>query len=91
MTAMLELGAFFGSLMAGYLADKYSRRSSIAIGLGWFGLGSLVQTGSMRYETLVLGRTLGGIGIGLLSSTAPMYVAEVSRVGYYLRLVDRIV
>ena len=79
MTAMLELGAFLGALMAGFLADKYSRRISIAIGLVWFAIGSATQTASSHYNTLVVGRTLGGVGVGLLSSTAPMYVAEVSK------------
>lgn len=77
---MLELGAFLGALTAGFVADKYSRRASIAIGLVWFMIGSLIQTFSYEFSTLVWGRGIGGVGIGLLSSTAPMYVAEVSRI-----------
>ncbi len=79
MTAMLELGAFLGALQAGFVADKYSRRLCIAVGLGWFIVGSTIQTSSFHFAQLVVGRTIGGVGIGLLSSTAPMYVSEVSQ------------
>ncbi|KAH8077366.1 hexose transport-related protein [Filobasidium floriforme] len=80
MTGMLEMGAFLGALMAGFVADKYSRKASILFGLIWFVLGSTVQTASFNYATLVAGRTLGGVGIGILSSTAPMYISEASEV-----------
>jgi hypothetical protein len=80
MTGMLEMGAFLGALLAGFVADKYSRKASILFGLIWFVLGSTVQTASFNYATLVAGRTLGGVGIGILSSTAPMYISEASEV-----------
>jgi hypothetical protein len=80
MTGMLEMGAFLGALMAGFVADKYSRKASILFGLIWFVLGSTVQTASFNYATLVAGRTLGGVGIGILSSTAPMYISEASEI-----------
>jgi len=41
-------------------------------------LGSILQAASYHYPQLVVGRFIGGIGIGLLSSTAPMYISEIS-------------
>lgn len=78
MTAMLELGAFLGAILVGFVADRYSRKASIAVGLAWFTIGSIIQTASFHYATLVAGRTIGGIGIGMLSSTAPVYVSEIA-------------
>jgi MFS family permease len=78
ITAMLEMGAFVGALFAGIVADKYSRKTSIGVGVLWFLAGAALQTTSFSYSQMVVGRTVGGIGIGFLSSTAPMYVSEVS-------------
>nr|XP_019001274.1 uncharacterized protein I203_05979 [Kwoniella mangroviensis CBS 8507]OCF64735.1 hypothetical protein I203_05979 [Kwoniella mangroviensis CBS 8507] len=78
MTAMLELGAFLGAILVGFVADKYSRKVSIGVGLAWFAVGSTIQTASFSVAQLIVGRTLGGIGIGMLSCTAPIYVSEVA-------------
>jgi len=64
MTAMLELGAFLGAILVGFVADRYSRKASIGVGLAWFTVGSIIQTASFEYATLVAGRTIGGVGIG---------------------------
>lgn len=78
MTAMLQLGALLGAAQAGYLADKLSRKYAMFVGFLWFLVGSAIQTGSIRYAMLVVGRTIGGIGIGTLSMTAPLYISEIS-------------
>lgn len=92
LTAMLELGAFVGAILCGFVADRYSRKASIGVGLVWFTIGSVIQTASFGFAQLVVGRTIGGIGIGcvarpakrivlmisMLSSTAPVYVSEIA-------------
>lgn len=71
---MLELGAAVGALQSGYLADKISRKYVLFLGVAWFFLGSAMQTGASDYSVLVIGRTLGGIGIGTLACVAPIYI-----------------
>ncbi|KAL1407091.1 hypothetical protein Q8F55_006504 [Vanrija albida] len=78
MVGLLELGAFFGALAAGYVADRYSRKTSILIGSLWFIVGSILQTASYSFAMLVVGRFVGGIGVGMLSSTAPTYISELA-------------
>ncbi|OWZ60990.1 hypothetical protein AYX14_06750 [Cryptococcus neoformans] len=78
MTALLELGAFLGAFMSGYFSDRYSRKGSLAFGMVWFIIGSVLQSASYSFAQLVVGRFIGGIGIGVLSSTAPTYISEIA-------------
>ncbi|WWC98835.1 hypothetical protein V866_005728 [Kwoniella sp. B9012] len=78
MTALLELGAFLGALSAGWVADKWSRKMSIVVGSVWFVIGTILQASSYSFAQLVVGRFVGGIGVGILSSTAPMYISEIA-------------
>lgn len=77
MTALLQLGAFVGAAFSGFLADRYSRKMSIAAGIVVSVIGNVIQTASPDYGTLVAGRFIGGVGTGILSSTAPMYISEI--------------
>jgi MFS family permease len=75
---MIELGAFLGALNQGWIADKYSRKYSIVIAVLVFTLGSALQTGAVDYSMLVVARFIGGLGIGMLSMVAPLYISEIS-------------
>lgn len=78
MTALLELGAFIGALMAGFTADRWSRKVAIAVGVVWFIIGSVLQTASYGLAQLIVGRFIGGIGVGVLSTTSPTYISEIA-------------
>ena len=78
LTAMIELGALLGALNQGWIADKISRKYSIAVAVGIFIVGSALQTAAMDYAMLVVARFIGGLGIGMLSMVAPLYISEIS-------------
>ncbi|KAL3472391.1 general substrate transporter [Aspergillus californicus] len=78
MTAMLELGAVVGAFNQGWLADKISRRYSIVVAVFIFLIGAILQTAAVDYAMLTVGRTIGGVGIGMLSMVAPVYISEIS-------------
>lgn len=78
MTAMIELGALLGALNQGWIADKISRRYSIIVAVVIFTIGSVLQTAAVDYAMLTVARLIGGVGIGMLSMVAPLYISEIS-------------
>ncbi|KAL8950413.1 MAG: hypothetical protein Q9222_003551 [Ikaeria aurantiellina] len=78
LTAMIELGALIGALNQGWIADKISRKYSIVVAVIFFTVGSILQTASVDYAMLTVGRLIGGVGIGMLSMVAPLYISEIS-------------
>lgn len=78
LTAMIELGAFIGAFNQGWIADKISRKYSIVVAVIIFTIGSVLQTAAMDYAMLTVARFIGGIGIGMLSMVAPLYISEIS-------------
>ncbi|KIW59781.1 hypothetical protein PV05_00048 [Exophiala xenobiotica] len=78
MTAMLQLGACIGAFNQGWIAEKISRKYSICVAVCIFIVGSILQTAAPDYAMLIVGRLIGGVGVGMLSMVVPMYIAEVS-------------
>lgn len=78
LTAMIELGALLGALNQGWIADKISRKYSIVVAVIIFTIGSILQTAAVNYAMLTIARLIGGIGIGMLSMVAPLYISEIS-------------
>lgn len=78
LTAMIELGALLGAINQGWLADKISRKYSIVVAVIIFTVGSILQTAAVDYAMLVVARLIGGVGIGMLSMVAPLYISEIS-------------
>lgn len=74
---MLQAGAFFGSLGVGPVADKYGRKICLIGGSIIFIVGSVIQVvAAPRIPVLMVGRAIGGIGVGACSTLAPLYTAE---------------
>lgn len=79
LAAMIELVALLGALNQGWIADKISRRYSILVAVGAFTIGSVLQTAAVDYGMLTFARFVGGLGIGMLSMVAPLYISEISK------------
>jgi predicted MFS family arabinose efflux permease len=72
LTALLQLGAVIGAFNQGWIAERMSRKRSITLAACIFIVGSAMQTGASDYATLVVGRFIGVIGVGMLSMVVPM-------------------
>jgi predicted MFS family arabinose efflux permease len=67
MTGMLILGGFIGCLFYPIIADRISRKWALTLAVGFFDVGAVIQTTSIDYATLVVGRCIGGVGVGTLA------------------------
>jgi SP family galactose:H+ symporter-like MFS transporter len=78
LVSIILLGALAGALMGGYLADRLGRKWTIMLTAVLFILGSWITAESHSYFVLLLGRIISGIAVGIISVTAPLYLAEIS-------------
>ncbi|GAA5973120.1 hypothetical protein JCM21900_003082 [Sporobolomyces salmonicolor] len=78
MVAILEIGAFITSLLAGQVGDIFGRRMTILVGALIFSVGGLFQAFTNGFKMMVFGRVLSGFGVGFLSMIVPVYQSEIS-------------
>ncbi|PVH68455.1 general substrate transporter [Cadophora sp. DSE1049] len=80
LTAILELGAWFGTLVSGFIAETASRKYSILISTSVFIVGVVIQSTAMNAgaNAILGGRFITGMGVGALSAIIPMYNAEAA-------------
>ena len=72
------IGCLIGAMVAGSAADKWGRKPLLMLSAVLFTV-SAIATGLFNGFTLFnIARFVGGIGIGVASALAPMYIAEVS-------------
>ena len=71
-------GTVIGSLLGGWPADRFGRKLTLLwIGLLYL-LGAIGSAFATNVETFIAARLIGGIGIGISTVVAPMYIAEIA-------------
>ncbi|KAK4442979.1 putative high-affinity glucose transporter [Podospora aff. communis PSN243] len=79
MTSILSCGTFFGSLIAGDLADFVGRRTTIIYGCLVFCVGCIMQVISTNQLVLfIMGRLVAGLGVGFISAVIILYMSEIA-------------
>jgi SP family galactose:H+ symporter-like MFS transporter len=71
-------GAAVGALTGGRLADLFGRRTLLIVTALIFAAGAILCAAASSPGMLIVGRIIVGLGIGLSSSTVPVYISEVS-------------
>ncbi len=71
-------GAAAGALLGGRLADIFGRRTLLIFTALIFAAGAILCAAAPSAAILIVGRIIVGFGIGLSSSTVPVYISEVS-------------
>ena len=72
------LGCASGVLIVGPVSDRFGRKNALALAAILF-LASAIGTALPRHiSVFIVFRFLGGLGIGIASMSAPMYIAEIA-------------
>ncbi|KAL8255491.1 hypothetical protein R6Q59_030558 [Mikania micrantha] len=78
IVSMALVGAMIGAAAGGWMNDAYGRKRATLLADVVFALGSFVMAGAPDPYILIFGRFLVGLGVGVASVTAPMYIAEAA-------------
>jgi sugar porter (SP) family MFS transporter len=78
VTSWVTLGALFGALVAGGMADRIGRRWSAVVAGILFASGAIVEAVAPGAGLLTVGRVVTGLGVGFASVVAPLYAAEMA-------------
>ncbi|KAJ2994618.1 hypothetical protein NUW58_g1508 [Xylaria curta] len=80
LTAILELGAWIGTLMSGFIAETISRKYGILVAVTVFVIGVVIQATAQYggHNVILGGRFVTGMGVGSLASLVPIYNSEVA-------------
>jgi sugar porter (SP) family MFS transporter len=75
-----------GSLLGGWPADKFGRKATLLwIGVLYF-IGAVGSGLAPNVATFIVARVIGGLGIGISTVVAPMYISEIAPPKYRGRL-----
>jgi len=79
-------GTVVGSLLGGWPADKFGRKATLLwIGVLYF-VGAVGSGLAPNVATFIIARVIGGLGIGISTVVAPMYISEIAPPKYRGRL-----
>lgn len=78
ITASMAGGSFLGSLVIGFISDKFGRRMCARLTGGIWVIGAAIQCSSRDQAQLIVGRVIAGVAIGFGSSTIPVYLSELA-------------
>ncbi len=78
LVAMPLFGALIGSSFAGYLADRFGRRRTLFLTSLLFFFATLITAVAPALWLILLGRFITGLAVGIVSLTAPLYLAEMA-------------
>jgi putative MFS transporter len=77
LVAALFIGLFIGTVVFGFVADRFGRRSIFTASLIWYSACTLIMAFQPTAAGINLWRLLAGIGIGVELVTIDTYLAEL--------------
>lgn len=78
IVSTLLIGATIGSFVGGTFADKFGRTRSFQLDAIPLTVGAILCATAQSVQTMIIGRLLTGLGIGISSAIVPLYISEIS-------------
>ncbi|KAL8950719.1 MAG: hypothetical protein Q9222_003255 [Ikaeria aurantiellina] len=87
VTAIYDVGCFFGAVAAFSLGEMLGRKKTVLLGTTVMSVGAILQISAYSVPQMIVGRIVAGIGNGLNTATAPVWQAETSKAAWRGKLV----
>lgn len=85
-TASALYGTVVGSLLGGWPTDRFGRKRTL-VGIGVLYIVSALWSAlATDVSSFIVARLIGGLGIGISTVAAPLYISEIAPAGYRGRL-----
>ena len=87
VTAIYDIGCFFGAVIAIWLGERLGRRKTVLVGTTIMTVGAILQISAYSVAQMIVGRIIAGIGNGINTATAPVWQSETSQIKWRGKLV----
>lgn len=87
ITSATSLGALIGAIIGGVCANLYGRKRVLLTSNGIFVVGTIIQLAAHTIWTMIVGRFVLGLGVGIASLIAPLMLSELAPSKYRGRLI----
>ena len=77
-TSSALVGCVLGAIFAGGLGDRFGRKPILMLSAVFLFVSALYSAIPRTYEILIAARLIGGVGVGIASVLAPLYISEFS-------------
>lgn len=73
------VGQLLGALLFGWMAERFGRLQAMAAAIAVFSLASFACAMAWDYESLLVARTIQGLGLGGQVPVAAVYISEIAK------------
>ncbi|KAL4916446.1 general substrate transporter [Aspergillus aurantiobrunneus] len=78
VTAIYDIGCFFGAIIAFTWGERLGRKKSILLGTTIMAIGTIIKASSYSLAQMFVGRIVLGLGNGINTTTAPVWQTETA-------------
>lgn len=78
IVSSVVFGALLGAIGSGHWANRFGRRRMLIVAAINFIVGTLLSTFAPNPHSIIIGRLIIGVAIGISSYTAPLFISEMA-------------